>query len=208
MCVVVYIFKKGQKVSLHIGDMSRTFNQVFELINIPKQMCHTCLRTVKNYLAKEKQGINFNTTNKPLLWTPHSNNNCETCQRYDTRKKGRQGKKTSMSKGRPKSIGMWDISNIPISNQCYSFVNEVNLTTLVSINQNLPKCLCYICKQLIRGPLLLKKNCQHVTCRSCFLEYIKGKPVKDTVCPECKQLITPEDVVLSPILEALIDSLR
>ena len=46
---------------------------------------------------------------------------CETRQRYHTRKQVRGGGKNSMSKGRQKSIGMWDISNIPVSNQYYSF---------------------------------------------------------------------------------------
>ena len=46
---------------------------------------------------------------------------CETRQRYQTRKQVRGGEKNSMSKGRPKSIGMWDISNIRVSNQYYSF---------------------------------------------------------------------------------------
>ena len=46
---------------------------------------------------------------------------CETRQRYQTRKEVRGGEKNSMSKGRPKSIGMWDISNIRVSNQYYSF---------------------------------------------------------------------------------------
>ena len=45
---------------------------------------------------------------------------CETRQRYQTRKQI-GGEKNSMSKGRPKSIGMWDISNIRVSNQYYSF---------------------------------------------------------------------------------------
>ena len=46
---------------------------------------------------------------------------CETRPRYQTRKQVRRGGKNWMSKGRPKSIGMWDISNIPVSNQYYSF---------------------------------------------------------------------------------------
>ena len=46
---------------------------------------------------------------------------CETRKRYQTRKQVREGKNNSMSKVRTKSIGMWDISNIPVSNQYYSF---------------------------------------------------------------------------------------
>ena len=64
---------------------------------------------------------------------------CETRQRYHTRKQVSGGEKNSMSKGRPKSIGMWDIINIIL-------FNNVNVTTLASINQNLPKCLYCISK--------------------------------------------------------------
>ena len=46
---------------------------------------------------------------------------CETRQRYQTRKQVRVGEKNSMSKVRPKSIGMWDISIIRVSNQYYYF---------------------------------------------------------------------------------------
>ena len=45
---------------------------------------------------------------------------CEKRQSYHTRKQMR-GKNNLMSKVRPKSIGMWDISNIPVSNQYYSY---------------------------------------------------------------------------------------
>ena len=46
---------------------------------------------------------------------------CETRQRFHTRKQIRGGEKNSMSKGRSKSIGMWDKRNLPVSNQYYSF---------------------------------------------------------------------------------------
>ena len=46
---------------------------------------------------------------------------CETRQHRQTRKQVRGGGKNSMSKCRLKSIGMWDLSNIRVSNQYYSF---------------------------------------------------------------------------------------
>ena len=65
---------------------------------MPTQISHTCLRAGKNVLIKEEQGIPFSTTKIPLaMW-----------------------EKNSMSKGRLKSIGVWDTSNIPVSNQYYS----------------------------------------------------------------------------------------
>ena len=65
---------------------------------------------------------------------------CETHQRYQTRKQVKGGVKNSMSNGRPKSIGMWDISNIRVTNQYYSgrrsaVVKRVeHISTIVLVN--------------------------------------------------------------------------
>ena len=104
-------FRNGHEVYSRVEDMSRTFNHLFVVINMPRQISHTCLRAGDNFLVREEQGIPFTTTKIPLMWTPHSNNV----------KQVRGGEKNSMPNGRPKSIGMWDISNIRISNQYYSF---------------------------------------------------------------------------------------
>ena len=69
---------------------------------------------------------------------------CETRKRYQTRKQVRGGEKNSMPKGRPKSecrtyaIYVFQINII--------LFNNLNLTTVASINQNLPKCLYCISK--------------------------------------------------------------
>ena len=76
LCCVcgVLIFKNGHEVSSRVGDMSRTFIHLFDAINMPAQISHTCLRAGKNVLVKEEQGIPFSTTKIPLMWIPHSNN--------------------------------------------------------------------------------------------------------------------------------------
>ena len=55
-----------------------------------------------------------------LKWAPHSNN-VKHANVIKQVRGGGGGGGNSMSKGRPKSIGMWYISNIPVSNQYYSF---------------------------------------------------------------------------------------
>ena len=70
----VLIFKNGHEVSSRVGDMSRTFNRLYDVINMPAQISHTCLRAGEEFLVKEEQGIPFSTTKIPLMWTPHSNN--------------------------------------------------------------------------------------------------------------------------------------
>ena len=76
LCCVcgVLICKNGHEVSSRVGDMSRTFNHLFDVINMPTQISHACLRAGKDFLVKEEQGIPFSTTKIPLMWTPRSNN--------------------------------------------------------------------------------------------------------------------------------------
>ena len=73
MCGVL-IFRNGHEVYSRVGDMSRSFNYLFVVINMPTQISHTCLRAEKIFLVKEEQGIPFSTTKIPLMWTPHFNN--------------------------------------------------------------------------------------------------------------------------------------
>ena len=61
----VLIFKNGHEVSSRVGDMSRTFNHLFHVINMPRQISHTCLGAGKIFLVKEEQGIPFFTTKIP-----------------------------------------------------------------------------------------------------------------------------------------------
>ena len=59
LCCVrgVLIFKNCHEVSSRAGDMSRTFNHLFDVINMPRQISHTCLGAGKICLVKEEQGI-------------------------------------------------------------------------------------------------------------------------------------------------------
>ena len=106
---------------LHVvRDMSRTFNHLFVVINMPTQICHTCLRSGKLILGKRGARDTF-FHHEDTVDVDTSFQQCKTRQCYETRKQVRGGGKNSMSKGRPKSIGMWDISNIRVTNQYYSF---------------------------------------------------------------------------------------
>ena len=68
------ICRNGHEVSSRVGDMSRTFNHIFVVINMPAQISHPCLQAGKIFLVKEEQGIPFSTMKIPLMWTPHYNN--------------------------------------------------------------------------------------------------------------------------------------
>ena len=93
------IFRNGHEVSSRVGDMSRTFNHLFVVINMLTQFSYTCLRAGKRYIFHHEDTVDVDT----------SFQQCETHQRYQTRKQVRGGEKNSMSKGRPKSKGMWGI---------------------------------------------------------------------------------------------------
>ena len=69
---ISFMCSYSNEVSSRVGDMSRTFNHLFVVINMPTQISHTCLRAGKIFLVKEEQGITFSTTKIPLMWTPHS----------------------------------------------------------------------------------------------------------------------------------------
>ena len=118
------------------GTFQDMFNHLFDVINMPTQISHTCLRAGNNFLVKEEKGIPF-FHYEDTVDVNTSFQQCETRQRYHTRKQVRGEKNNSMSKGRPKSIGMWDNRIL---------FNNLNLTTLASINQNLPECLYCITK--------------------------------------------------------------
>ena len=73
MCGVL-IFKNGHEVSSRVGDMSRTLNHLFDVINMPTQISHTCLREGNIFLVKDEQGIPFSITKIASMWTYRSNN--------------------------------------------------------------------------------------------------------------------------------------
>ena len=70
----VFIFLNGHVVSSRVGDMSRTFNHLFDMINMPTQISHTCLRAGETFLGKRGARNTISTAKIPLMWIPHSNN--------------------------------------------------------------------------------------------------------------------------------------
>ena len=53
LCCVcgVLININSHEVSSRVGDRSRTFNHLFDVIYMPTQISHTCLRARKNFLV-------------------------------------------------------------------------------------------------------------------------------------------------------------
>ena len=114
------IFRNGHEVYSRVGDMSRTFKHLFVVINMPTQIPSYMFTSRETFLGKRGARDTF-FHHEDTVNVDTSFQHYETRQRYQTRKQVGGGEKNSMSKGRPKFIGMWDISNIRVSNQYYSF---------------------------------------------------------------------------------------
>ena len=97
-------------------------------LNMLTQISHTCLRAGKTFLGKRGARDTF-FHHEDTADVDTSFQQCETRQRYYTRKQVRGGEKNLMPNGRP------GISNIPLFQINIILFNNVNLTTLASINQ-------------------------------------------------------------------------
>ena len=99
LCVraVCFFYKMVMKFLSRVGDMSTTFNHLFDVINMPTQISHKYLRAGENFLVKEEQGIPYH--HEDTVDVDTSFQQCETRQRYHTTKQVRGGENNSMSKG-------------------------------------------------------------------------------------------------------------
>ena len=100
LCCVcgVLIFKNGHEVFSRVGDMSRTFNNLFDVINMPTQICHTCF-TSRGKLRGKRGARDTFFHHEDAVSVDTSFQQCETRQRYHTKKQVRGEKMNSMSNG-------------------------------------------------------------------------------------------------------------
>ena len=61
------------------------------------------------------------------------------------------------------------------------------------INSHLHLCVCGICENLLRKPLIMK-SCQHAFCFLCLSIFLKSKPGNSTFCPVCSKQFSIYDV--------------
>lgn len=159
----------------------------------PKYFCLKCYSSLSNSLKR-----NTTVIKDIYKWTEHVEGDCKTCDRFNELKKGIIGRKSIKSKtgskrGRPKS-------NAKIWTQ--EIINAISLTTpndLLSENLNmsdfqkeinpcLELCICNICNNILRRPMLLSR-CEHTFCFNCIISHLKGKNEEQTSCPICKEQI-------------------
>ena len=92
MCGVL-ILKNGHEVSSLVGDMSRTFNHLFDMINMATQISHTCLRAGRCLGKRGARDTFFHHEDTVDVDTTFRL--CETRQRYQTRKQVRREKNST-----------------------------------------------------------------------------------------------------------------
>ena len=126
------IFRNGHEVSSRVGDMSRTFNHLFVVINMPTQISHTCLRAGKIFLVKRGARDTF-FHHEDTVDVDTSFQQCETQTLSNQETGKRRGKELDVKRSTKvyRNVGHKQIYII--------LFNNLNLTTLASINHNLPK---------------------------------------------------------------------
>ena len=143
-------------------------------------------------------------------WTPHSDN-CLTCASVEKNKKG--GRPTKKRRpGRPNSSNtyIWTrekinefMSHVPAD----IFTDSFDITKLQKNNPHVKFCLCKLCKEIIRRPVLLVK-CEHAFCMSCIIPSIEGKNETDVKCPHCNLNYNRNDIMPSKHLNAMLHSIK
>ena len=107
--------------------------------------------------------------------------------------------------GRPKA-GVWSNGLIPASKEIsYSVTYSLQPYNSESA---WAQCLCIYCKDVIVGPLVFK-NCEHGSCRACFIENNFKKSIVETRCAKCGVGVeSSSDITASAMLQNCIDNLN
>ena len=173
----------------------------------PRKICKVCYATL---LTVENRQTTTNL--KPVSWEHHNNNNCATCSRVETIKKG--GRKPKKAKlGRPKSNEqIWSravlnkiINIIPKTEIDYSKFKRTDFKP--ELNQHLDLCTCKLCGDLLQTPLMFTK-CEHSFCLKCITQMVEGKNISTTKCPTCLVKINDvNDLIPSKQIYNLLDCL-
>ena len=105
--------------------------------------------------------------------------------------------------GRPKiGVKIWDRTLTEyLMKQCND-LGSINVKDF-SHNTLTDLCICSICKDIIRRPVMLP--CQHSFCLMCLVGKYQGTSL--VLCPQCKEQSVPKDVKPSKIMEELLTRL-
>ena len=74
-------------------------------------------------------------------------------------------------------------------------------------NPHLNFCVCQLCEELIRRPILAT-DCEHQFCMNCLFPLLKGVAKKDSKCPICKHELTIDNLKVSKKIQLMTESLQ
>ena len=139
-------------------------------------------------------------------WDLHSTN-CQICNKVKLLQKGVTGVK-KIPLGRTKAnANIWKqsaLENLKEIIQPNLLPKKLTLKDfLPDINPHLHLCVCSICKNLLRKPLIMK-TCQHVFCFLCLPSFLKSKPEDSTFCPICSKQFSNNGVLHSTHTDNMI----
>ena len=174
--------KKKYVVKKYTGSIE---NHFYININIDDNDLHPEYVYQKCYLLMTSS-IERKTTIKlkPFIeWDPHSTN-CRICNKVKLLQEGIIGTQKLESKkillGRSKAnANIWKqsaLGNLKETTQPDLLPKKLTLKDFSpDINPHLHLCVCGICKNLLRKPLIMKSS-QHVFCFLCLSSLLKSKP--------------------------------
>ena len=163
----------------------------------PEYMCQKCYLLMSSSI-KRKTTIKLTPFNE---WEPHSTN-WQICNKMKLLQKGIIG--TQKLKTQKIPLGRTKASTNIWTQSALENLKEITLPDLLpkkltlkdfapDINPHLHLCVCGICENLLRKPLIIK-SCQHVFCFLCLSSFLKSKPEDSTFCPTCSKQFSINDV--------------
>ena len=170
-------------------DISSDTNDVH-----PCMICSSCISAIRNC---KNRGSTPQLS--PLQWIPHREN-CNTCK---TPKRGRPIRKKQTGRP-PTEKPVWTRE---ILDDIVATIPNVDIPREfdAEINPHLSLCICKICNEVARKPLILKK-CEHFFCSNCIIPLIQGRSV-GVQCPLCKEEVQFGDLTQSTYVSKMIESL-
>ena len=179
----------------------------------PKLFCHKCYSHLENISKRDTTaGRTF------ITWTKHDNINCFSCQAPSRLKKGGRPRKRKHI-GTPSIKSTWTREDSSqLSKQITSNPSELPPIPLLDpeINPCLDLCICKICNELLRTPVLNVNcqhvNCQHVFCLRCLLARVEEQELNRIKCPLCivdiVETLKPTSFVAATTIEQILKKLR
>ncbi len=167
----------------------------------PKCFCAACYQRAKRICAAKDKGNHYESSVQVANWTPHSTDNCSTCDLINRQCQGGRPRKEQKKRGRPGAASThmyWRTIN---SLGVQTFRATMPLTPSrfhTSSAMSIQDFQCPVCYNILDCPVQV--SCGALLCGSCLVTCVEGNPDQ---CPCCggdhnispDSLRAPPDVV-------------